>query len=95
DRYPRATSGAWELVPTVVRRGASIGANATIRCGIEIGAYAAIGAGAVVTHSVAEHELVVGNPARHAGWVCRCGGVVSHDVARPDDLSCARCRSEP
>ncbi|MEX1006991.1 MAG: DapH/DapD/GlmU-related protein [Acidimicrobiia bacterium] len=93
DRYPRATNETWQVVPTLVRRGASIGANATIRCGIEIGSFAAVGAGAVVTRSIADHELVVGNPARHAGWVCRCGAVVSHSDERPEDMRCAACRA--
>lgn len=74
DRVPRAT-GAWELTPTVVRRGASIGGNATIVAGVEIGECAMVGAGAVVVRSVAPHELVVGNPARRIGWVCCCGAV--------------------
>jgi len=59
--------------PTHVGRGASIGANATIICGITIGMYAFIGAGAVVTKDVAPYELVVGNPARHAGWMSAFG----------------------
>ena len=54
-------------------KGASIGANATIRCGITIGEYAMVGAGSVVTKNVRSHALVVGNPARQIGWVCRCG----------------------
>lgn len=58
---------------TLVRRGASIGANATVVCGITIGAYAFIGAGAVVTRDVPDFALVVGNPARQRGWMCRCG----------------------
>lgn len=90
DRAPRA-AGEWEVVPTIVRRGASIGANATIVCGTEIGAYAMVGAGAVVTRSVADHQLVVGNPARHAGWVCACGVVVCREAARPADLRCPAC----
>ena len=61
------------LVQTMVRRGASIGANSTIVCGTTIGRYALIGAGAVVTHDVPDHALVVGNPARVSGWVCTCG----------------------
>jgi len=76
DRYPRAVGGGWELVRTVVRRGASIGANATIVCGVTIGPWAVVGAGAVVVEDVEAHRLVVGNPARPAGWVCRCGRVV-------------------
>jgi UDP-2-acetamido-3-amino-2,3-dideoxy-glucuronate N-acetyltransferase len=59
--------------PTHVEKGASIGANATILCGIRIGSYAFVGAGAVVTRDVAPYELVVGNPARHAGWMSACG----------------------
>jgi UDP-2-acetamido-3-amino-2,3-dideoxy-glucuronate N-acetyltransferase len=62
-----------EYKPTLVRRGASIGANATVVCGVTIGAYAFVGAGAVVTRDVPDFSLVVGNPARHAGWMCRCG----------------------
>jgi len=57
--------------PTVVGRGATIGANATIVCGVEIGSYALIGAGAVVTKHVKPFALVVGNPARQAGWVSK------------------------
>jgi len=59
--------------PTLVKRGASIGANATILCGVTIGEYALIGAGAVVTRDVGPHRIVVGNPIREIGWVCRCG----------------------
>lgn len=58
---------------TLVKKGASIGANATIVCGHDIGRYAFIGAGAVVTKDVPDFALVVGNPARQAGWVCKCG----------------------
>jgi acetyltransferase-like isoleucine patch superfamily enzyme len=66
DPYPRAR-GEWQPVPTVVRRGASLGANATILCGVEIGEWAMVGAGAVVTHSVLPRRLVYGNPARDEG----------------------------
>ncbi len=59
--------------PTVVRRGASIGANATIVCGVEVGAYALVGAGAVVTKNVKSFALVYGNPARQQGWVSKSG----------------------
>jgi UDP-2-acetamido-3-amino-2,3-dideoxy-glucuronate N-acetyltransferase len=62
-----------EYRPTIVRRGASIGANATIVCGIEIGSFAFIGAGAVVTRDVPAHALMVGVPARRIGWICACG----------------------
>jgi len=62
-----------ELRPTLVKRGATIGANSTILCGITIGRYALIGAGAVVTKDVPDHALMVGNPARVTGWMCQCG----------------------
>ena len=62
-----------EYLPTLVRKGATIGANATIVCGNEIGAYAFIGAGAVVTKPVPAQALMVGNPAKQIGWMCKCG----------------------
>src|SRR4029450_2779068 len=62
-----------EYKTTLVKRGASLGANATVVCGVTIGAYAFVGAGAVVTRDVADFSLVVGNPARRSGWMCRCG----------------------
>jgi UDP-2-acetamido-3-amino-2,3-dideoxy-glucuronate N-acetyltransferase len=62
-----------EYKRTLVRRGASIGANATIVCGVTLGQYSFVGAGAVVTRDVPDFALVVGNPARRAGWMCRCG----------------------
>lgn len=73
DMFPRAFSADWKVSETVVRRGASIGANATIRCGVEIGEYATVGAGSTVTKDVPPHALVAGNPARRIGWVCKCG----------------------
>ena len=62
-----------EYKSTIVRRGASIGANATLVCGIEIGAYSLVGAGAVIIESIAPYALVVGNPARQIGWVSEDG----------------------
>ncbi len=67
--YPKG--GKW--IPTLVKKGASIGANATIVCGITIGRHAFIGAGAVVTKDVPDYALVVGVPARIVGWMCECG----------------------
>lgn len=74
DRFPRAFNGDFPVSETLVKRGASIGANATIRCGIVIGEYAMVGSGSVVTRDVPPHALVAGNPARRIGWVCKCGG---------------------
>lgn len=87
-RTPRAhVSRRGEFAPTRVGRGASIGANATIVCGVSIGAYAMVGAGAVVTRDVAAYALVVGVPARRRGWVCACGERLPEGVAP----GCARC----
>ncbi|MEM3395924.1 MAG: acyltransferase [Thermoplasmata archaeon] len=74
DLYPRAKYwGEERLVKTLVKKGASIGANATIVCGIIVGEYAMIGAGSVVTKDVPPHALVLGVPARIRGYVCECG----------------------
>jgi UDP-2-acetamido-3-amino-2,3-dideoxy-glucuronate N-acetyltransferase len=81
DRFPRAITpdgllkGAddWEVSPTVIRYGASVGASSTILAGVTIGRFAMVGAGAVVTHSVPDHGLVLGVPARLVGYVCKCG----------------------
>jgi len=72
DIYPRSKV-VNDRVQTVVREGASIGANATLLCGTEIGCYSLVGAGSVVTKSVPNFALVAGNPARVRGYVCRCG----------------------
>lgn len=77
-----------EFKPTVVRRGASIGANATVVCGHEIGAYALVGAGAVVTRDVPAHALVVGNPARRVGWMCQCGEKLAFSAGQAICRSC-------
>ena len=98
DLRPRAANAQWTVVPTHVGSGASIGANATIVCGNDIGRHAMVAAGAVVTRPVRDHQLVAGNPAHHLGWVCWCGEVVSRDVDAPEDLSCAahrQVRREP
>jgi UDP-3-O-[3-hydroxymyristoyl] glucosamine N-acyltransferase len=92
DRFPRACSPNWEIVPTVVRHGASIGANATIVCGIEIGEWATVAAGAVVTRSLAPYELVAGTPARRLGWVCRCGRVMQRGSEERTVDACDECQ---
>jgi UDP-2-acetamido-3-amino-2,3-dideoxy-glucuronate N-acetyltransferase len=91
DLVPRAFNSEWKVVETHVRNGASIGANATIVCGVTLGEYSMVAAGATVTHDVAAHQLVAGTPARHLGWVCRCGKVLSRDVAAPSQLLCDDC----
>lgn len=81
DKVPRAirrdgtpkTDADWEVSPILVRRGAALGANSTILPGVTIGRWAMIGSGSVVTRDVADHELVVGNPARRIGSACPCG----------------------
>ncbi len=87
DFYPRAFSEEWEVYKTVVKKGASIGANATIVCGITIGEYAMVGAGSVVTKDVPPHALVVGNPAKRVGTVCKCGYKLDRNG------HCAQCGS--
>lgn len=91
DLVPRAFNADWKIVETHVHNGASIGANATVVCGVTLGEYSMIAAGATVTHDVAAHQLVAGTPARHLGWVCRCGKVVSRDTAAPSRLLCDDC----
>jgi UDP-2-acetamido-3-amino-2,3-dideoxy-glucuronate N-acetyltransferase len=79
-----------ELRPTLVRRGATLGANSTIVCGVTIGRYAFVGAGAVVVKDVPDFALVVGNPARLAGWRCVCGARI--DFERDHETgACADC----
>jgi acetyltransferase-like isoleucine patch superfamily enzyme len=73
DLVPRAFNDDWKITSTLIRTGASIGANATIVCGNTIGSYAMVGAGSLVNRNVPAHALVVGNPARIIGYVCACG----------------------
>jgi UDP-2-acetamido-3-amino-2,3-dideoxy-glucuronate N-acetyltransferase len=77
-----------EFKPTLVKAGATIGANATIMCGVTIGRYALVGAGSVVLENVPDHALVVGVPAKAKGWVCRCG--IRLDAVK-DKLTCKNC----
>lgn len=86
DRFPRRSDTVYHAEETWIEEGVTVGANATILCGIRLGHRSFIGAGSVVTHDVAPHALVLGNPARPHGWVCFC--------ARPlvvDDRGCATC----
>lgn len=85
DKIPRAFNHDWIITETHVKKGASIGANATIVCGVTIGEYAMIGSGSVVSKDVPPHALVVGNPARQIGWVCTCGNRLD------DNYTCKSC----
>ncbi len=82
-----------EYRKTLVKRGASIGANATVVCGHTIGRYAFIGAGAVVTKDVPDYALVVGNPGRVAGWMCQCGIKLdlSSNAEKSEEAVCNAC----
>ncbi len=73
DLYPRAFNNSYEILTTLVKQGASVGANATIVCGVTIGSYSMVGAGAVVTSDVPDYALVIGNPAR---VICTVKGII-------------------
>lgn len=85
DMYPRAFSQNWEVTPTLIKEGASIGANATIVCGVTLGEYCMVGSGSVVTKDITPHALVVGNPARIIGYVCECGNRLDEEGC------CSKC----
>ena len=91
DLYPRATADGWTMTPTLVRSGATIGANATIVCGVEIGSSALVAAGSVVTRDVMPNELVGGNPAVRLGWVCKCGAVLERTTGPLTRPRCSEC----
>ncbi len=104
DLFPRAitpdgklkSADDWQITPTRVLYGASIGAGSIIVCGVTIGAFALIGAGSVVTKDVPSHALVYGNPARQHDYVCRCARRFSHVSEEGDKLLgwCAVCQQE-
>jgi UDP-2-acetamido-3-amino-2,3-dideoxy-glucuronate N-acetyltransferase len=83
-----------EYLRTRVGKGATLGANCTIVCGHDVGEYAFVGAGAVVTRDVPPFALVVGNPARHAGWMCMCGVRLGGTRDLPVEVVCAACGSQ-
>jgi acetyltransferase-like isoleucine patch superfamily enzyme len=102
DRYPRsprmplvykryASTDRW-LETTVVREGSTIGAAAVILPGLELGEFCVVAAGAVVTRDVEPFSLVVGSPARHVGWVCRCGVPLAGSFR---DCVCSACGESP
>ena len=110
DRYPRAITpdgklakaDDWTVTPTRLEHGSSIGAGAVVVAGCDVGQFAMVGAGAVVTRAVPGHALVAGSPAKRIGWVCACGDRLVDSDGRPAPaaidrysmdkmLSCARC----
>lgn len=80
-----------EYRPTLVQRGASLGANSTVLCGTTIGRYAFVGAGAVVIRDVPDYALVVGSPSRQVGWMCECGVTLTRDISPGSALACKAC----
>jgi len=108
DRFPRAITSSgdlaraedWTVSPITLRRGCSIGAGAVVVAGIDVGSFATVGAGAVVTRPVADYALVVGNPARRLGWVCACGlrltgtdgSPAPADLEPGEDAFCVTCQ---
>ena len=110
DRYPRgitptgelARADDWTVSPITLRYGCSIGAGAVVVAGVDVGRFATVGAGSVVTRTVPDHALVAGSPARRIGWVCACGDRLrdEHGAAAPGkpelyahdpSLHCVRC----
>jgi UDP-2-acetamido-3-amino-2,3-dideoxy-glucuronate N-acetyltransferase len=80
----------WQLSPTLIRRGASLGANSTIRCGVTVGQWAMVGAGSVVTRDIPDYGLAWGNPARLHGFVCPCGSRLAEE-SRQEGVVTAKC----
>ncbi len=106
DLHPRAVNpdgslkaaDDWELSRTLIGKGAALGANSTIVCGVTIGAWAMVGAGSVVTHDIPEYGLVWGNPARLRGFVCRCGERLKPSNEETSELrgvklTCVKCQT--
>lgn len=81
-----------EYRQTLVKRGASLGANCTVVCGHTIGAYAFVGAGAVITRDIPDYAQVVGNPGRISGWVCECGVKLASAATAPARVTCTACQ---
>lgn len=94
DLYPRSFNKDWIVTPTLIKKGASIGANSTILCGVTIGPYSMIGIGSTVTNDTLPHSLMVGNPARLKNFICRCGYGL-HQMSYDNDIiifKCNRCQ---
>lgn len=91
DMFPRAFNTEWVVTPTTIEDGVSIGANSTIRCGITIGRFALIGAGAIVTKDVPPFSLVLGAPGKIVGQVCYCAQVLNMDETLPMNVENIKC----
>src|SRR5262249_6784092 len=99
DKVPRAVNPDmslkgledWHITPTLVKAGAALGANSTLVCGITVGRWAMVASGSVVTKDVPDHALVMGNPARVAGWVCACGKRVKLPEANSAGSAACAC----
>ena len=88
DKRPRSRKRPPEYPETILKQGCSLGANATILPGLTLGQWAMVGAGAVVTRSVPDYALVLGTPAKRAGWVCQCGEKLAYRGGRVVDCDC-------
>ena len=80
DKVPRAFDFEWQITPTLVKNGASIGANSTIVCGITLGEFCMVAAGSVVTKDVEAYSLVIGNPAKHYSYIDKMGNKVKGNI---------------
>jgi len=96
DPYPRSSSTNWTIVPTLVKKGASIGAGTVVMCGVTIGAHAMIGAGSTVTRDIPPHAMAYGNPAKIKGFVCKCGRQLIKEEEREGDIlmKCPFCNEK-
>jgi len=96
DLFPRSWVSEFAVRKTLIKRGASVSAGAILVCGITVGEYAMIGAGAIVTKDVPSHALVVGNPARVIGFVCKCGQRVSEGTKEGANVvfACKKCKEK-
>jgi acetyltransferase-like isoleucine patch superfamily enzyme len=103
DRNPRAVTATgelaraadWSVSPILIAEGASIGAGAIVIAGCDVGPFAMVGAGAVVTHDVPAHAVVAGNPARRIGWVCACGERLLDSSGHPAPATRERYTRDP
>jgi UDP-2-acetamido-3-amino-2,3-dideoxy-glucuronate N-acetyltransferase len=96
DPYPRSFSTDWKIVKTFVKEGASIGAGTVVLCGVNIGQFALIGAGSVVTKDVPPHAKAYGNPAQVTGFICKCGRTLKEEKKNRNFvfMKCSICRKK-